>query len=106
MKQSKRKRSRKVPPDWFGCGKAITQESWDAFLKAQRDYYAKKDAACEFSPVANRQPVSPRHEAVGAFTSPKGWGTMEASRARPDGQARGSVSGGLVGNSSSGASLK
>jgi len=34
---------RKEAPDWFGCGKTITQESWDGFLKARAEYYAKKD---------------------------------------------------------------
>ena len=35
---------RKPAPDWFGCGRVITTESWNAFLKAQREYWEKKDA--------------------------------------------------------------
>lgn len=29
-------KKRKAPPDWFGCGKVITQESWDGFLAARK----------------------------------------------------------------------
>ncbi len=31
------------PPDWFGCGRKITLESWDAFTKARQAYYTKVD---------------------------------------------------------------
>jgi hypothetical protein len=34
-------------PDWLGCGRTITQQSWDAFMKAQNDYYETHcDALC------------------------------------------------------------
>lgn len=29
--------------DWFGCGKKITQESWDAFIAARKEYYDRLD---------------------------------------------------------------
>lgn len=29
--------------DWFGCGRAITQESWDGFIAARKAYWDKKD---------------------------------------------------------------
>jgi hypothetical protein len=32
-------RRRKQAPDWFGCGRIITQESWDGFLAARRAFY-------------------------------------------------------------------
>lgn len=39
-----RPRKRKEAPDWFGCGKTITQESWDAFIAARKAYYERQDA--------------------------------------------------------------
>lgn len=37
-------------PDWFGCGRTITQESWDQFTTAYREYYAKQDRERGLSP--------------------------------------------------------
>lgn len=33
----------KEAPDWFGCGRKITQESWDGFLEARRRFYEAQD---------------------------------------------------------------
>lgn len=33
----------KEAPDWFGCGRIITTESWNGFLAAQKKYYEEKD---------------------------------------------------------------
>lgn len=35
-------------PDWFGCGRKITQKSWDGFMAARREHYAKEDANVSF----------------------------------------------------------
>jgi len=32
-------------PDWFGCGRTITTESWNKFLAAREAHYAAQDAA-------------------------------------------------------------
>jgi hypothetical protein len=32
-------------PDWFGCGRIITTESWESFKKARADYYRRVDEA-------------------------------------------------------------
>lgn len=54
-------------------------------------------------PVANRQPVSLRHEAAGAFTtSARSVGSWRRADACQMARASRSVSGGLVGNSGSG----
>lgn len=29
--------------DWFGCGRTITQDSWDGFIAAHKAYWDKKD---------------------------------------------------------------
>lgn len=36
--------------DWFGCGKVITAESWEGFIKAQREYWEAKDAENHLTP--------------------------------------------------------
>lgn len=41
----------KKAPDWFGCGRVITQESWDGFLAARRAYCAKLDEAAPVKPI-------------------------------------------------------
>lgn len=40
----KKHKKQKQAPDWFGCGRVITQESWDGFLAAQKEYWEIKDA--------------------------------------------------------------
>jgi hypothetical protein len=34
---------KKEAPDWLGCGRIITTESWNGFLKARAEYYRKQD---------------------------------------------------------------
>ena len=34
-------RSNKLAPDWFGCGRVITSESWKGFLAARAAYYSE-----------------------------------------------------------------
>ncbi len=45
---------RKEAPDWFGCGRTITTESWEGFKKARAEYYRKVDKA-----IAQGKPNDP-----------------------------------------------
>jgi len=41
-------KSRLRAGEWFGCGKVITTESWNAFVAAYKEYYANLDkASCQ-----------------------------------------------------------
>lgn len=48
MKKPRKSKGRKAldtAPDWMGCGRIITAESWKGFLQARKEFYAKQDAA-------------------------------------------------------------
>ncbi len=38
-------RTKREAPDWFGCGRTITTESWEGFKAARADYYRRVDDA-------------------------------------------------------------
>jgi DNA-directed RNA polymerase subunit RPC12/RpoP len=37
-------RKSKPAPDWLGCGRKITSESWNGFLKARAEHFLAIDA--------------------------------------------------------------
>lgn len=44
MEQPERAKRKSITAgEWFGCGKTITQESWDAFIAARKEYYDSLD---------------------------------------------------------------
>jgi len=44
-------------PDWMGCGKNITTESWEGFLAARKAYYQEQDKKTKMSPTDNQKPL-------------------------------------------------
>lgn len=45
--------------EWFGLGKTISEESWNNFLKAHREYWAKIDAGLTKEQIRNeRKPTN------------------------------------------------
>ena len=53
--KTKRQATVKEAPDWFGCGRTITTQSWEKFKQARADYYRKVDEA-----TATGKPNDPR----------------------------------------------